>query len=44
MSFNVVLFDLDGTLVDSVPLIGKAYRNVFREMEPSVKTRDVGRC
>lgn len=33
MSFNVVLFDLDGTLVDSIPLIRKSYQNVFTEMQ-----------
>ncbi|PKM38808.1 MAG: haloacid dehalogenase [Firmicutes bacterium HGW-Firmicutes-8] len=32
MNFKVVLFDLDGTLVNSVPLIRKAFKNVFSEM------------
>ncbi|MGQ9532335.1 MAG: HAD-IA family hydrolase [Desulfotomaculales bacterium] len=28
-AFNTVLFDLDGTLVDSIPLIFRTYRRVF---------------
>lgn len=33
MNFEVVLFDLDGTLVDSMPLIRNTFRIVFREMD-----------
>ncbi|NTW06128.1 MAG: HAD hydrolase-like protein [Peptococcaceae bacterium] len=29
---SAVLFDLDGTLVDSLPLIKKTYRTVFKDM------------
>ena len=30
---QAVLFDLDGTLVDTVPLIVKTYRQVFRDLD-----------
>lgn len=33
MKIEAVLFDLDGTLVDSLPLIVRTYRQVFRDME-----------
>jgi len=32
MKITTVLFDLDGTLVDSLPLIEQTYRKVFRDM------------
>lgn len=32
MNFKVILFDLDGTLLDSMPLIRKAYQNVFKKL------------
>ncbi|MBO8138198.1 MAG: HAD-IA family hydrolase [Desulfotomaculum sp.] len=32
MKINTVLFDLDGTLVDSLPLIKRTFRRVFEEM------------
>ncbi|MBO8128643.1 MAG: HAD-IA family hydrolase [Peptococcaceae bacterium] len=32
MALKAVLFDLDGTLLDSIPLIEKTYREVFRQM------------
>ena len=32
MTTEAVLFDLDGTLVDSLPLIFRTYRQVFDEM------------
>lgn len=32
MASKAVLFDLDGTLVDTIPLIVKTYRSVFNEM------------
>ncbi|TEB15951.1 Pyrophosphatase PpaX [Pelotomaculum sp. FP] len=33
MNTEAVLFDLDGTLVDSLPLIVRTYRHVFKEMD-----------
>ena len=33
MFTQAVLFDLDGTLVDTVPLIVKTYRQVFRDLK-----------
>lgn len=33
MNFKVILFDLDGTLVDSMPLIKKSYYSVFSELD-----------
>lgn len=33
MNFEVILFDLDGTLVNSMPLIRKSYQMVFSEMD-----------
>ena len=33
MKTQAVLFDLDGTLVDSLPLIIRTYRQVFNEMD-----------
>lgn len=33
MKTRAVLFDLDGTLVDSLPLIVRTYRQVFKEMD-----------
>lgn len=33
MKTQAVLFDLDGTLVDSLPLIVRTYRQVFAEMD-----------
>ena len=33
MQTRAVLFDLDGTLVDSLPLIVRTYRQVFKEMK-----------
>ncbi|NLJ76270.1 MAG: HAD-IA family hydrolase [Peptococcaceae bacterium] len=33
METEAVLFDLDGTLVDSLPLIRRTYKNVFDEMD-----------
>lgn len=32
MALNTVLFDLDGTLIDSLPLIRRTYEKVFEEM------------
>ncbi|MEG6616534.1 HAD hydrolase-like protein [Peptococcaceae bacterium 1198_IL3148] len=32
MKIDTVLFDLDGTLVDSLPLIKRTYQRVFQEM------------
>ncbi|MFZ5611300.1 haloacid dehalogenase [Desulforamulus profundi] len=32
MAINTVLFDLDGTLIDSLPLIRRTYEKVFEEM------------
>lgn len=32
MKIQAVLFDLDGTLVDSLPLIVRTYRQVFKDM------------
>jgi len=29
---NFILFDLDGTLIDSLPLIRQTYEHVFKEM------------
>lgn len=33
MNFEVILFDLDGTLVNSVPLLRKTFQNVFSDMD-----------
>lgn len=33
MSINTVLFDLDGTVADTLPLIKKTYAKVFEEMQ-----------
>lgn len=33
METKAVLFDLDGTLVDTIPLIVRTYQNVFKELE-----------
>lgn len=33
MKTEAVLFDLDGTLVDTIPLIIKTYRKVFEAMK-----------
>ncbi|MDO7788327.1 HAD family hydrolase [Desulforamulus aquiferis] len=32
MKINTVLFDLDGTLIDSLPLIRRTYQRVFNEL------------
>ncbi|WP_031518019.1 HAD-IA family hydrolase [Desulfofalx alkaliphila] len=32
MEYNTVLFDLDGTLIDSLPLIKRTYKRVFEQM------------
>ncbi|MHB1043496.1 MAG: HAD hydrolase-like protein [Eubacteriales bacterium] len=33
LKIEAVLFDLDGTLVDTIPLIIKTYRKVFEAMK-----------
>lgn len=40
MPVTTVLFDLDGTLVDSLPLIKRTYQKVFQEMQLSINEDD----
>jgi len=41
MALKAVLFDLDGTLLDSIPLINKTFREVFRKMKIPWNNDDV---
>jgi pyrophosphatase PpaX len=43
MAINTVLFDLDGTLVDSLPLIEQTYFRVFRDLHIPWDNREVMR-
>ncbi|MHB1420166.1 MAG: HAD-IA family hydrolase [Bacillota bacterium] len=43
MSLSTVLFDLDGTLADSLPLIERSYRQVFEIMGLEWNQKDVMR-
>ncbi|MDD5469216.1 MAG: HAD family phosphatase [Candidatus Peribacteraceae bacterium] len=40
MKFNAVIFDLDGTLVDTIPLWMQAYRQVFADFGAEVSEED----
>lgn len=43
MRTKAVLFDLDGTLVDSLPLIFRTYRQVFADMKIPWRNNDIAR-
>lgn len=44
MKIKTILFDLDGTLIDSLPLIKSTYEKVFQEMEIPWCNGEVMKC
>ncbi|MEG6521248.1 HAD-IA family hydrolase [Desulfotomaculum sp. 1211_IL3151] len=44
MKIKTILFDLDGTLIDSLPLIQSTYEKVFQEMEIPWYNGEVMKC